>query len=240
MARFYQASALSLGEWEVEEATAHHILHVLRLKMGESIILLDGSGSEFKGSISKIVKKKVFVVLEAEEKISKESKVSIHLIQAISRRERMDLSLQKAVELGVTEITPILSDFCNVKKSKLDLKQKEEHWRGVMISATEQSGRAVLTRLNPVLDFPEMLNTVSADLRLCLSPQGFALATTEPKPQSIAVLVGAEGGLSEREEQQAHEAGFLLLSLGPRILRTETAGLVAISILQHRYGDLGS
>ncbi len=237
--RFYQNKSLLLGDVSLDESATHHIVHVLRLKTGSEIILFNGDGEEFKGALLKVHKKEVIVTLQQKYTVNNESFLALHLVQAVSRKDHMDLTLQKAVELGVTEITPIISDFSNMKQSQTEFNHKEQHWRKVIISASQQSGRAVLTRLNPILSFKEALHRIQAEQRLFLSARadsaGEKLWATPLK--SVALFIGCEGGFSDKEEKQAQANGLRLVALGHRILRTETAAIAMLAILQYCQGD---
>lgn len=237
--RFYQNKSLTLGDCTLDETAAHHSVNVLRLKVGSEIIVFNGDGREFKGILSLVNKKMVVATLEKSYSVHNESFLDLHLVQAISRKDHMDLTIQKAVELGVTQITPVLSDFSNIKQNVTEFSHKEEHWRRVIISATQQSGRCVLTRLNPIIPFQSALQTITAEQRLFLSPRASADSEklwTKPL-KSVALFVGCEGGFSDNEEKEAQLSGLHAIALGKRILRTETAAISAISILQYCLGD---
>lgn len=238
--RFYQNEPLALGNYTFDEAAAHHIMHVLRLKIGSEIIVFNGSGDEFKGILCEINKKSVVVTLEQSYRVSNESFLALHLVQAISRKDHMDLTLQKAVELGVTQITPVISDFSNMKQSQMEFNHKENHWQRIIISASQQSGRSIITRLNPIVSFKEALQNIQAEQRLFLSPRAEASSEKvwSTPSKSVALFVGCEGGFSDKEEKEATANGLTAMALGKRILRTETAAIAALAILQYCLGDL--
>ncbi len=238
--RFYQNKPLALGNYTLDEAAAHHIMHVLRLKIGSEIIVFNGNGDEFKGILCEINKKSVVVTLEQSYSVCNESFLALHLVQAVSRKDHMDLTLQKAVELGVTQITPVISDFSNMKQSQTEFNHKENHWQRIIVSASQQSGRSIITRLNPIISFKEALKNIQAEQRLFLSPR--AEASSEKlwaiSSKSVALFVGCEGGFSDNEEKEAAANGLTAMALGKRILRTETAAIAALAILQYCLGDL--
>ncbi|MBY0377189.1 MAG: 16S rRNA (uracil(1498)-N(3))-methyltransferase [Gammaproteobacteria bacterium] len=238
--RFYQNKPLSLGDCALDEAATHHMIHVLRLKLGAEVIIFNGNGDEFKGILRQIHKKSAVIELQQQYPVHNESPLALHLVQAISRKDHMDLTVQKAVELGVTEITPVVSDFSNIKQSGDQFNQKEQHWQKIIISATQQSGRTILTQLNPIISFREALQKVTTEQRLFLSPRATESCKKifMTKPQSTALFIGCEGGFSYQEEQAALAAELKAITLGPRILRTETAAIAALSILQYCRGDL--
>lgn len=219
-------------------AASHHLLKVLRLSMGAPLIIFNGEGGEYHAELINTNNKIAVVRLEKFTPINRESLLQIHLGQAISRGEKMDFTLQKAVELGVTKITPLFTRFSNVKLNEERLAKKMLHWQGIIISACEQSGRNVLPELSLPQAIENWLPQQSAALKLILDPQGDRTLSQFSASQEVCLLVGAEGGLSAEEIQLAHQHRFQSLQLGPRILRTETAALVMLSMLQGSWGDL--
>jgi 16S rRNA (uracil1498-N3)-methyltransferase len=236
LSRFFIDAPLSLGNHELPEAQAHYIGRVLRLNVGAAVQLFDGSGMEFLGELAEVGKKQVRVVLSEQVAGQPDSTLRIHLGQGMSRGERMDWAIQKATELGVTEITPIVSARCEVRLKDDRADKRMAHWRQIAISACEQSGRSSVPLINPPLALTEWLQQASAELKLVLHPVAQAL-TSHSKPATLAFLIGPEGGLSESEVMQAQAAGFFAARLGPRVLRTETAPIVALSIAQQLWGD---
>lgn len=236
LSRFFVDSPLALGTHSLPEAAAHYIGRVLRLPAGAAVQLFDGSGEEFRGELVAVGKKEVSVELTEQLPGMAESPLRIHLGQGLSRGERMDWAIQKATELGVAEITPLVSERCEVRLKDERADKRLAHWRQVAISACEQCGRSVLPRINPPRVLADWLQ-VEADLKLALHPVAEPL-TRHPAPQTLAFLIGPEGGLSDAEIEQASRAGFLPARLGPRVLRTETAPVVALSVAQQLWGDL--
>jgi len=239
--RLYQAIPLQTGiTVELDEQATHHLARVLRAQAGESLVVFNGEGGEYTASILHVDKKKVTVQIENFIDRDVESPLSLCLAQGISRGEKMDYTIQKAVELGVTEIVPILTERCTVKLDAERKVKKAEHWQSIMINACEQSGRTKIPHLLPPIEFNRWLPTTK-------NAQGFVLAPTATMPlekinlkkeSKVVLLIGPEGGLSAGELQQASMAGFLPLNLGPRILRTETAAVAALTALQCYFGDL--
>jgi len=223
----------------IEGETAHYIGRVLRLREGDDVVLFDGSGTEFPATVISIRKHVAELLPGQGSKRDVESPLGIQLIQGISRGERMDLVVQKATELGVWRITPVLTAHSVVRLDAERSARRHEHWSRIARSACEQCGRNRL----PVIDEAQPLADVlqkpgPATLKLMLHPgPGTDLASLAP-PDAVAVLIGPEGGLSDDERRLAKAAGFASLRLGPRILRTETATLAALAILQARWGDL--
>lgn len=236
LSRFFIDAPLSLGSHELPEAQAHYIGRVLRLNAGAAVQLFDGSGIEFIGEITEVDKKQVRVALSEQIAGQPESPLRIHLGQGLSRGERMDWAIQKATELGVSEITPIVSARCEVRLKDERADKRLAHWRQIAISACEQSGRSSVPMIQPPMALTDWLQQSSAELKLVLHPVAQALSSHN-KPASLAFLIGPEGGLNDSEVAQAQAAGFLAARLGPRVLRTETAPVVALSIAQQLWGD---
>jgi 16S rRNA (uracil1498-N3)-methyltransferase len=236
LSRFFIDAPLTLGQQELPEAQAHYIGRVLRHAVGNAVQLFDGSGREFRGELVEVGKKTVRVELREQLDGQAESPLRIHLGQGLSRGERMDWAIQKAVELGVAEITPIVSERCEVRLKDERADKRLAHWRQVAISACEQCGRSVLPVIHPPLELADWLARSEADLKLVLHPVAEPLLS-HARPQSLAFLIGPEGGLSESEVAQAKAQGFHAARLGPRVLRTETAPVVALSVAQQLWGD---
>ncbi len=235
LSRFFIDAPLSLGLQRLPEATAHYISRVLRLTAGDAVQLFDGSGTEFRGELAEVGKKQVSVTLHEQLAGQPESNLRIHLGQGLSRGERMDWAIQKATELGVAEITPVVSERCEVRLKDERADKRLAHWRQIAISACEQCGRSVIPVIHPPVQLQDWL-TVEAELKLVLHPVAEPLSTHQP-PRTLAFLIGPEGGLKENEVDLALAAGFRAARLGPRVLRTETAPVVALSVAQQLWGD---
>lgn len=238
--RFYQPTALQLGEEiELHPAASRHAVQVLRLSSNDEITLFNGQGGEYTAVITHIKKNQATVVIKAFDTREAESTLKLHLAQGIARGEKMDFILQKAVELGVNKITPLFTDHSNVKLNAERTEQKMEHWRGVIISACEQSGRNHIPELMQPIVLKNWLPTCKETYKFILHPGSEqALLQQVSTVDSVCIMVGAEGGFSELELRLATQHQFVALQLGPRILRTETAGLAAIAIMQSKWGDL--
>ena len=236
LSRFFIDAPLSLGQHELPEAQAHYIGRVLRHAAGDAVQLFDGSGQEYRGELIEVGKKAVRVELREQLAGQAESPLRIHLGQGLSRGERMDWAIQKTTELGVGEITPIVSERCEVRLKDERADKRLAHWRQVAISACEQCGRSVLPLIHPPISLAEWQANVQAELKLVLHPVAAPLES-HARPQSLAFLIGPEGGLSEAEVEQARAAGFHAARLGPRVLRTETAPVVALAVAQQLWGD---
>ncbi len=223
------------------EETANHLVRVMRMREGESCVLFNGDGNDYAATLTSVGKREVRVSIDSAQPVANESPLAIILLQGIARGEKMDLILQKATELGVARIIPVNAERTEVKLDAARAEKRLAHWRSVVGSACGQSGRARI----PQVDAPQALAAAAASLpadslRLTLDPLGeHRLATLDAAPANgVVVAIGPEGGWSPRDRQQLAGAGFQGLQLGPRILRTETAGLAAIAALQARLGDL--
>lgn len=237
--RIYHSQPLApVSEIALEASAAHHVSKVLRLGVGASLRLFDGRGGEYPASIHDIGKREVIVSVGEHRQIEAESPLNITLAQGISKGERMDFTLQKAVELGIQRIAPLATEHSvvNLKGERRD--RKLEHWRGVMISACEQCGRNTLPELLPMQSLESWLDVPRPGLRLLLDHRADNGISTLNKADEVTLLIGPEGGLSENERCKAYAAGYAGLRLGPRVLRTETAALTALAALQSHWGDL--
>ena len=234
--RFFVAVPLALGVHDLPEAQAHYLSRVLRLSAGAAVQLFDGSGHEYRGELSSVSKKAVQVqLLECIDGLA-ESSLRIHLGQGLSRGERMDWAIQKATELGVTEITPLFTERCEVRLNDERAQKRLEHWQHIAISACEQCGRSQVPVIHPPQPLKDWQANVQADLKLVLHPVAQPL-TKHAAPSTLAFLIGPEGGLTENEVNQAEQHDFQAARLGPRVLRTETAPVVALSVAQQLWGD---
>lgn len=240
--RIYHPISLTLGEkTHLSPEASHHVVNVLRLKEQQSLILFDGKNHEYSTIITAIQKKKVECLITNVHDVSRESKLHLHLAQGISKGDRMTYSLQKAVELGVTEYTPLWTQHAAYKWDVSLNEKKMQQWQAIIISACEQSGRNTLPKLNPITDYQSFLKNASTSNQFILEPvQGVhwqKLQWAEDSSDST-LMIGPEGGFSEQEVQLALKSGFQGLTLGPRILRTETAVVAALTVFQMMKGDL--
>ncbi|WDD97906.1 16S rRNA (uracil(1498)-N(3))-methyltransferase [Thalassomonas actiniarum] len=244
--RIYQDQPLKVGEKVQLNADAFgHTIRVLRLNEGDMVTLFngqredDGNYCQYQGELSNVSKKQAEVLLTDRQVVENESPLNIHLGQGISRGDRMDFTLQKSVELGVNTITPLFTERCGVKLSGERLAKKRDQWQKIVISACEQSGRCAVPKVADPISLSDWFSQETSALKLNLHPRAKHSVMTLPQEnQRVRLLIGPEGGLSDEEISQANNAGFIDILLGPRILRTETAALTAISALQCRFGDL--
>ena len=233
---------LQVGQtFPLPEEAANHLVRVMRLQEGDDCVLFNGDGHDYAATLVAAGKRGAQVRIDNAQMLGNESPLRITLLQGIARGEKMDLILQKATELGVAAIVPVNAERTEVKLDAARAEKRIAHWRSVVGSACGQSGRARI----PAITAPQNLAAAAATLseqtlRLTLDPQGeHRLSTLAEAPANgVVIAIGPEGGWSPRDRQQLAAAGFLGLQLGPRILRTETAGLAAITALQARLGDL--
>lgn len=238
--RIYTAQKLHSNTTIVLEPEAsHHLAHVLRLGIGDSLTLFNGAGGEYPCEITAVDMKNVRVMTGAHREKNCESPLDIHLGIAVSRGERMDWIVQKSTELGVSSITPLTTEHTGVKLKAERADKKVHHWRQIAISACEQCGRNRLPTIYPLQALNLWLESTVAERKFVLYHRADSPTRVGDVPATIALLVGPEGGFSENEIEAAEQAGYTSLRLGPRVLRTETAPLAAITILQSWWGDMG-
>jgi len=239
--RVFHDGPLQVGQLApLIDSSAHHLRTVLRLKSGQEIMLFNGTGGEYLARIHSIEKKSLIVEVIRHDAVDRESTFSITLVQGISKGQRMDFSIQKAVELGVNCIQPVTTERCAVRQKGGRTERKGRHWQGVITSAAEQSGRTRLPRLMDSTSLNEYLKQATdSAFKLVLDPlANNELCGLNPHDREVHLLIGPEGGLSDQEIHTAKDAGFQPIKMGPRILRTETAGVAAIAVMQALWGDL--
>ena len=237
--RLYCDTPLSPGaEIVLPESTARHAVTVLRLQVGDTLNLFNGTGGEYRATLVAVNKREARVRLTEFNAIERESPLAITLALGISAGERMDYSLQKATELGVTAIQPLATERSVVKLAGERADKRRQHWQNVVIAACEQCGRNRVPRVAPVQALFGYLAGVGKGRRLLLSPDAAVPLKRVSPSAAVVLLVGAEGGLAPAERQAAEADGFEPVSLGPRILRTETAPVAALALLQALWGDL--
>jgi 16S rRNA (uracil1498-N3)-methyltransferase len=221
---------------------AHYIITVLRLKNGTELEIFNGRGQVARGLLKVISRREAEIELKTISESSTESPLQTILLQGISRGDRMDHSIQKAVELGVSAIQPLFTERCEVKLKGDKLEKRRQQWQSIVINACEQSGRTLVPEIMPLQSLTAWLeNQTEKPFGLVLDPYANQTIAELPKPdnqEQIYILIGPEGGLSNSEVEQAVAKGFNSVKLGPRILRTETAGPAVIAILQTLWGDI--
>lgn len=226
---------------EVSSETSHYIKTVLRLKKGWQLIIFDGQGLECPATVESFGRDTTILRLGTPTLIDRESSLEVRLAIGISRGERMDLAIQKAVELGVHRISPLFTEFCVVRLDEEKKEVRHTHWQRVIRSAMEQCGRNHMPHLDSPLNLDDWLATRERGGRAYVLDPGAeaGFAQTLPHPQALTLLIGPEGGFSNSERDGAIEAGFQPVRLGPRVLRTETAVIATISAVQTLWGDMG-
>jgi len=238
--RIHQPGSLAPGAVvELSDSAANHVARVLRLPVGAALTLFNGEGGEYTATLHEVGKRSVTARVETFVDHEVESPLAITLAQGIAKGERMDYAIQKATELGVVRLVPVITERCNVRLSDERWEKKLQHWQAVAISACEQCGRNHLPTIEQPLTLTAWLAQDRNELRLTLDPQAATgIAALDAMPHQVSLLVGPEGGLSEGELSAAQRAGYRGIQLGPRVLRTETAGVAALAVLQGRWGDL--
>ena len=238
--RIYQPEIYTPGQTYVLSAEAgQHVAVVLRMQPEDALILFTGDNREYYARIIEVQKKRVLVKIESVQALSRESPRAMHLAQAIAKGDRMEWIVQKAVELGVSSFRPLMTERCAIKLDKQRLLKKCRQWQSIAIAACEQCGRNQIPQILTPLTLDDYILQSSAELKFILHPEGdkgwqdYSLVSGE-----IDLLIGPEGGISSEELHRAKLAGFNPLRLGPRVLRTETAGIAVLSLLQAIIGDL--
>ena len=239
MPRFYVDFALSPDSVvELPDNVVRH-MNVLRVKNTEEIVLFNGNGKAYPSLPEVLEKRRASMRILREEATDNESPLNITLVQAVSAAERMDFTLQKSVELGVAEIRPVISERCVVRLSGERAEKRVARWQEIVVSACEQSGRNIVPKVLPLTTYAQALQQLPQETTKLLMSLNRAQKLSDVQPQSgkVVFMVGPEGGWTEKEEQQAFDAGFQSVTLGKRVLRTETASLAAIAAMQTLWGD---
>ena len=241
LTRVYVDAVLESGaQLTLSGSAASHLTRVLRLRPKAALTLFNGRGGEYAASIERVQRSEVQVAIGAHEPIERESPFPLTLAQGVSRGERMDLVVQKATELGVARLVPLLTERSIVRLDEEQSDRKSSHWRAIAIAACEQCGRNRLPEVGLPAQLREFLRQPCGDsVRLLLSPSATRRIEDVSRPAGGAtVLIGPEGGLSDAEQEDALTAGFTAVNLGPRVLRTETAAIASLTLLQREFGDL--
>ena len=240
LTRVYVDAPLASGmRVTLQGSAAGHLTRVLRLRVGEALTVFNGAGGEYAASIEHAHAGRVAVAIGELRAIERESPLTLTLAQGVSRGERMDLVVQKATELGASGVAPVLAERSVVRLTAQQAERRLNHWRAIAIAACEQSGRNRLPAIASPVPLKDFLRTSDGSMRLLLSPAATATLADLPRLVSaITVLIGPEGGLAETEQEAAVAAGFKPVRLGPRVLRTETAAIAALTLLQREFGDL--
>src|SRR5882757_901561 len=241
LTRVYVDSELAVGQrLTVEGSAGNHIVRVLRLRVGDALTVFNGRGGEWGGKIDEMRRDTVQVSVLEHRDQERESPFQLTLAQGISRGERMDWVVQKATELGVTRIAPVFTERSVVQLDEKQAAKKVQHWRGIAVAACEQSGRNLVPEIaDPVSLYDLLEKRTGGDTALLLSPGAqLRIADVSAAAAGATVLIGPEGGLAQAEQETALRRGFTPVRLGPRVLRTETAAVCALTLLQQKFGDL--
>ncbi|MEM6582194.1 MAG: 16S rRNA (uracil(1498)-N(3))-methyltransferase [Pseudomonadota bacterium] len=223
---------------ELEAAPSRHLARSLRMKPGDHLIVFNGKGGQYAAVVESVQRSTVNVTTNRFDAIERESKLSVTLGITVSRGDRMDWIVQKATELGVSGIVPLISERCEVRLKGDRIEKKLNHWQQIIASACEQCGRNRLPSIQPPLAIEQWINETDASLKLVLHHLAEEAVALKDAPASIALLIGPEGGLTNEEVDAATHANFRAIRLGPRVMRTETAPIAALTIVQSRWGDM--
>jgi 16S rRNA (uracil1498-N3)-methyltransferase len=239
--RIYTDSDLAAGHTcQLDDNAAQHVGRVLRMQPGQELQLFNGDGHDYQATIVEAGKKQVTVEVTGDTPNATESPLEITLGQTLSKGDRMDYAVQKAVEMGVTRIVPLTTERCDVKLKGDREDKRLRHWQQVAISAAEQCGRARVPDILPVMTLEQWFaDAETCDLKLVLHHRTEKSLDSLARPTSVALMIGPEGGLTADEIASAEHAGFLPVALGPRVLRTETAPVAAMALCQWLWGDIG-
>lgn len=227
------------SEFLLPSDAMQHAVQALRLRQGAALVLFDGTGGEYLATLVDVAKREARVRLDEFRPVERESALKVRLVQCLQAGDRMDFTIQKAVELGVSEIVPVISERSVVRLDGERAVKRLAHWRQIVIAASEQCGRNRLAVVREITSYVRWLATPAEEgfARVLLSPQAESSFTTLSRPVAVELLIGAEGGLAPQELDAAVHAGFQAVRLGPRVLRTETAGLAALAAIHARWGD---
>lgn len=222
------------------DSAFQHLCKVLRLKSGHPLRVFNGKGGQYNATLSDVEKRSASIQVANFETLENESPIQVTVGQTLSRGERMDYAIQKSVEAGIFAIQPLFSERCEVKLQDSRAEKRLQHWQQVATSAAEQCGRGIVPIVYPPIELTEWVSNCNEMLKLTLHHHSAKPIRHFEKPSNnrIALLIGPEGGLSEKEVQLSEKSGFNAISLGPRVLRTETAPIVALSVINTLWGDI--
>lgn len=241
MPRFF-TSFLTDNQGVLEGENAKHATKSLRLKIGEDITLCDGEGTDYYGVVKTIEPDRVTVKIHKTAPNQTEPSLWVHLYQALPKGDKMDFIVQKSVELGASEITPVLTQFCVSRPDMKSMKKKVERWQKIALEAAKQSGRGRVPKINDLVTYEQYLKQAKESTGsnfLCYENGGQAFGELcNPQDKEIGLLVGSEGGFSQEEVESAKKIGVQIATLGPRILRCETAPITALSVMMYLSGNL--
>ncbi|MFO8025277.1 16S rRNA (uracil(1498)-N(3))-methyltransferase [Thiohalophilus sp.] len=237
--RLYQDFPLAVGvNVELDETAIRHGIQVLRLKPDDTVILFNGDGHDYLGRLTVVSKNHATATIESAIALDNESSLPTQLALGIAKGERMDYALQKAVELGINRLTPLVTERCVVQLDAKREQKRRQHWQGIIRGACEQSGRARLPQLDDVTRYADFLELALPGQRMILDPRSQQTLSQCARPQQLILMIGPEGGFTQTERAQAYQHDAVGVRLGPRILRTETAVVAGLTAVQTLWGDL--
>ena len=228
------------AQFALAPEASQHVAKALRLKAGDALVVFDGRGGEYEASIQRVDRDRVDVKVGAFRDVDREGALTVGLVQGLPEADKMDWIIQKATELGIAWIQPVICERSVVRLAGERAARREAHWQRVAIAAAEQSGRTRVPEVRPTLPFMNWIAAPGGPARWLLDPAADPIAAHVPPPSPLELVVGPEGGLSERERSLALDRGFGSVGLGPRVLRTETAPLAALAALHALSGDFRS
>lgn len=238
MTRLYLPQPLASGcTIELSDEALRHLVQVLRMQAGESLTVFNGEGGEYAATLATASRKGATLAIGAHDPVSREAPIAVTIAQCVSKGDRMDYALQKSTELGAAAFVPVLSARGVVKMDGERWEKKVEHWRGVVVSAAEQSGCTRVPTVAMPLSFEQLIASPQPGLKLILAPSGSATLAGLPKAEHLSALIGPEGGFAPAELELADRHGWQRLGLGPRILRTETAPVALLAAFLAQRGD---
>lgn len=218
---------------------SHYLSQVLRLKSGDLLRPFNAKDGEYLASIDKSDRKKTSIIIGENQRPASTAGLSVHLGLGLSRGDRMDLAIQKSTELGVTAITPLYTEYSEVRFKQADrVEKKLNHWQKIAVSAAEQSGRLTVPVINEPIAIAQWLPAVDSKLKLILTPGGSTKFSELSSSDKCDLLIGSEGGFSPDEVKLSRQSNFIEVTMGQRVMRTETAPIAALAILQYRFGDI--
>ena len=236
--RFYDPQSLQLDQLiELNDAVVQHVCRALRMRVGDELILFNGDGLEYKAQLETVEKRRASARITQQDDRHIESPLDIRIRQSLSRGERMDYAVHKDTEMGMQQMFPLFSERCEVKLSTDRQDKRIRHWQQVAISACEQSGRCKVPTIGAPQTLEQWVKQEDAELKLVLHHHTATPLAEMDAPESIALLIGPEGGLTEQEVELARDHGFQPVAFGPRVMRTETAPVAALALLQYLWGD---
>ncbi|MBE9395815.1 16S rRNA (uracil(1498)-N(3))-methyltransferase [Pontibacterium sp. N1Y112] len=236
--RFYDPQSLQLDQLvELNDSVVQHVCRALRMRVGDELILFNGDGLEYKAQLETVEKRRASARIIQQDDRCIESPLDIRIGQSLSRGERMDYAVQKATEMGMQQMFPLFSERCEVKLSTDRQDKRIRHWQQVAISACEQSGRCKVPTISAPQTLEQWIKQEDAELKLVLHHHTATPLAEMDTPESIALLIGPEGGFTEQEVELARDHGFQPVAFGPRVMRTETAPVAALALLQYLWGD---